>query len=88
MFKVISGAAIVLGLAGASLASVGTASAQNVGISFNLGDVAYGYQDGYWDRGHHWHHWRNRREERYYRTSSGSQYHAWRHDRDSDHGWH
>jgi hypothetical protein len=87
MYKVLNGAIIVLGLAGATLAVTATPSAA-VGISINVGDVAYGYQDGYWDHGHHWHHWRNEREMRDYRGASGSQYHEWKHDRDADHGWH
>ncbi len=63
-------------------AQVGT-----VGVSFNLGDVAFGYQDGYWDRSHQWHNWQNQDEARSYRNASGNQYHDWNHDRDSDNGW-
>lgn len=59
-----------------------------VGVSFNLGDVAFGYQDGYWDRGRHWHNWRNDDEMRSYRNSSGNKYYDWKHDRDPDNGWH
>jgi hypothetical protein len=88
MYTALKGAAVALALVGATLATAGTANAANVGISFNVGDVAFGYQDGYWDRSHHWHHWRNQSQARSYRTSSGSQYHSWNHDRDADHGWH
>ena len=88
MNKLLLSAAVVLGLAGATFAVPGTASASGVGVSFNLGNVAFGYQDGYWDRDHHWHHWRNSREARRYRSEHGDQYHRWRHDRDSDQGWH
>jgi hypothetical protein len=80
-------ATMAIGLACASSAITGTARAAEVGVSLDIGNVAFGYQDGYWDRGHRWHHWRNQREVRYYRQTSGAQYHAWRHDRDADHGW-
>lgn len=59
----------------------------SVGVSFNLGDVAFGYRDGYWDRERRWHTWRNQDEARYYRNASGSQYYDWDHDRDPDNGW-
>jgi hypothetical protein len=85
--KLLSGAAIVLGLAGASLATAGTAHAAILGISLDFGNVAFGYQDGYWDRAHRWHHWRHD-EMRRYRLVSGNHYNDWRHDRDRDHGWH
>jgi hypothetical protein len=81
------GAIVAVGLAGATMTMTGTADAAQVGVSLDVGNVAFGYQDGYWDQGHHWHHWRNQREARYYRNASGSQYHAYRHDRDPDHGW-
>ncbi len=64
MYKIISGTIVVLGLAGASFAAAGTASAADVGVSLNLGDVAFGYQDGYWDHSHQWHNWRNQDEAR------------------------
>jgi hypothetical protein len=88
MYKIISGTIVVLGLAGASFAAAGTASAADVGVSLNLGDVAFGYQDGYWDHSHQWHNWRNQDEARNYQRSSGNQYHDWKHDRDADKGWH
>ncbi len=88
MHKLLTGAIIVAGLAGATIAVPSTASAAGVGISFNLGNVAFGYQDGYWDRSHHWHKWRNRNEARNYRAAPSNQYHDWKHDRNSDRGWH
>jgi len=87
MHKVLTGAIVALGLTGASLAFALPADAQPVGISINVGDVAFGYQDGYWDRAHMWHRWRNDAEMQYYIAAPGSQYNAWRHDRDADMGW-
>jgi hypothetical protein len=88
MNKLLISAAVVLGLAGATFAVPETASAARVAVSFDLGNVAFGYQDGYWDRDHRWHRWRHQRDARRYRSEHGDQYHHWRHNRDSDQGWH
>jgi hypothetical protein len=62
--------------------------AQSVGVvSVNLGGIAFGYRDGYWDNGHAWHNWRRSGDYRKYRDQSGSNYHNWRHDRDGNDGW-
>ncbi len=90
------GATAVLLLASTALWTIGSASADNydrghgdnhAAISVNLGGIAIGYRDGYWDNAHHWHHWRNSHERNNYR-SSGTQYHSWNHNRDGDDGWH
>lgn len=88
MYRVLKGAVVAFGLAGATFAAAGTANAGNVGLSVNLGNVAFAYQDGYWDHGHHWHRWHNAREGRAYRAKMGHDYHNWNHNRDRDHGWH
>jgi hypothetical protein len=86
MYKFICGSIVVLGLAGATFAVTNTASAAGVGISFNFGNVAIGYQDGYYDRGHQWHQWRNQNDARSYRGRSGNQYHDYKHTRDEGKG--
>jgi uncharacterized protein YraI len=94
----LKGAAIALALAGTALLTAGTADAQgsyNNGyrhndspvISIGFGNVAFGFNDGYWDNNHRWHHWRNQRDHRNYRDQNRNNYHDWRHDRDSDNGW-
>jgi len=99
MYKYLNGAIVALGIAGAALAATGSANAQDVGVGvhvggvgvgvgLNVGDVAFGYQDGYWDRGHHWHNWRNDQEMRDYRSAPNNHYNDFRHDRDADKGWH
>jgi hypothetical protein len=92
MYKALNGAIIAIGLAGATLAMAGPANAQvgvQVGpISVGFGDIAYGYQDGYWDSGRHWHTWRNDQEMNDYRNYKGNHYNDYKHDRDSDNGWH
>lgn len=94
MHKTLKGMAIVLGLAGATVAITGSASAQGIGVGIgvgvgdNYGNVAYGYRDGYWDHNHHWNRWRNQDEMTRYRAVQGNHYNDWRHDRDPDQGWH
>ena len=94
MYKTLNGAIVALGLAGAALAFAGPASADDVGvhvgpigIGLNFGDVAYGYQDGYWDQKHQWHQWRDDREMHDYRNAPGNHYSDYKHDRDNDQGW-
>ncbi len=72
---------------GASVAITAPASAAGIYLSFDAGNVAFAYQDGWWDRDHHWHAWRDRDEWRYYRRHYHGHYYAWNHDRDHDMGW-
>jgi hypothetical protein len=74
-----AGAMCIAGMVGTA-----PASAASVGLMFRGGDVAVGYNDGYYDRGHRWHNWRNAREHRYYRTNYGGSYRGMRHDQDHD----
>lgn len=87
MYKALNGVIVALSVVGGMLVTQAPANAQGVGISLDVGNVAFGYQDGYWDRGHHWHRWRNRDEANYYRNAQGNQYNDWRHDRDGNQGW-
>jgi hypothetical protein len=52
-----------------------------------VGDIAYGYADGYWDRWHRWHVWHNDAERVYWRDHYHDRYWDWHHDRDHDMGW-
>jgi hypothetical protein len=88
MNKILKVAAIAITLSGGAFASVNFANAAEVGISFNTGDVAYGYKDGYWDKSHAWHKWQHPSHRDAYRSAQGSQYHDWQHTRDADKGWH
>jgi hypothetical protein len=58
-----------------------------IGVGVGFGDIAYGYQDGYWDWGRHWHNWRNDQEMNDYRNYRGNHHNDYRHDRDHDMGW-
>ncbi len=85
MHKAINAAILALAISGAALATAGTASA--AGVSVDVGGIAFGYQDGYWDHSHHWHNWRNQSQMRSYKTASGGQFHNWKHTRDKNQGW-
>jgi hypothetical protein len=71
-------------LCGAGMASTLPAAAQPAHFSFRIGDVAIGYNDGYYDRHHRWHRWRHAREREWYREHYVNQYRGMRHDRDHD----
>jgi hypothetical protein len=58
--------------------SVGLASAATIG--FNIGDVAIGYSDGYYDHGHHFHRWAHHDDMVAWQHDHGSDYHEWRHN--------
>ena len=64
---------------GLSVAASGATRAA-VGIRFDIGNVAIGYSDGYYDRDHHWHRWQHRADMDRWRHDHDSDYHAWRHD--------
>ena len=89
MKHIMKGALLAFALAGAPvIASTPAAAAADFTVS--LGNAAFGYSDGYWDRDHHWHAWHNKAELRYYRTHNAEHYVATRHDRDrkdQDKGW-
>jgi len=88
MKTLLKGAIVAIALTGGLAAATGAADARAViGLSFNAGNVAFAYQDGYWDRGHHWHNWRDRDDYRYYRSHYRHNFYNWRHDRDHDQGW-
>lgn len=73
-------------LGGAMFASHG-AMAQ-ASVTFDVGNVAIGYSDGYWDRSHAWHSWNRSEDMAAYRAAKNAEWHDWKHDRDRDMGWH
>ena len=85
----IQGAVIAIALASMPIVANAPALAA-VDFSITLGNGAFGYSDGYWDREHRWHVWRNATERRYFRDHYGEHYADARHDRDRndrDQGW-
>jgi hypothetical protein len=63
-------------------------AAARTAVVFDAGSVAFAYNDGYWDHDHHWHKWHNTREARLFRKEHADSWHAWKHNRDHDMGWH
>ena len=89
MRQFVKGALIVINLAGAPVVAA-TPTVAAVDFSISLGNGAFGYSDGYWDRDHQWHVWRNAAEQRYFREHYGEHYADVRHDRDRNdrgQGW-
>jgi hypothetical protein len=84
MNKTLKATAIAPVLAGAT--AIGTANAA-VGVVFDPGTVAYGYNDGYWSRSHEWRTWEKPDHRASYRATPGAKYFEWGHDRDANHGW-
>ncbi len=81
-------ALIALAVSGGSLALSVPAMAADVVVVEPAGGIAFGFNDGYWDRGHTWHTWRNQEEMTTYRTTNHEHYYEYKHDRDPDGGWH
>jgi hypothetical protein len=80
-------ALLALAIGGSSLSAGIPAQA---GVDINIGPaggIAFGYNDGYWDRAHTWHAWKNDDEARAYRESNKEHYYEYKHDRDPDGGW-
>ncbi len=72
-------ATVAAALTIATLASANFANAA-VGVRFDIGNVAIGYSDGYYDNDHNWHRWAHPADARHYRAAHKDQYHTWRHD--------
>jgi hypothetical protein len=81
-------ALVALALSLGVLAAGPPATAQSVSVGINLGGIAFGFTDGYWDRDHHWHRWENARQAAAFRAQFHDHYYGWRHDRDEGQGWH
>ena len=85
MKKIIIAIALLGSMTSLSMvASTAPAVADGFNFSFNTGDVALAYSDGYYDNHREFHKWRNAREHREYRSRNREHYNARRH-RDSDH---
>jgi len=82
MNRTFKATALALTLVGAT-----SLSALAVDVTFNSGDVAYGYTDGYWTTKREWRTWEKPEYVEVYRKSPGARYYEYRHDRDPDMGW-
>ena len=70
--------AAILAVLGSALA-VSSAPAA-VTVRFDLGHVAMGYSDGYYDNDHRWHRWRRHADLDAFRTAHADMYREWRHN--------
>lgn len=87
MKKLTLAAALAALLSTGVLTAPAPAQAQIFSFSFNAGDVAFAYRDGYWDHRHRWHAWRSAREAREFRRHYGHLYIDARHSRVRNMGW-
>ncbi|HEY4275041.1 MAG TPA: hypothetical protein VGM68_06120, partial [Rhizomicrobium sp.] len=71
-------AAALAALTGATL--LGGAAHAAVGVTFDFGNVAMGYSDGYYDRSHNWHRWEHRADMQRWSREHRDGWHNWRHD--------
>ena len=87
MKRIVTFTFAAMAFAAAPLATMSPAAAEDVGVTVNTGGIAFGYSDGYWDRGHQWHQWRDRKEAQTWREKNTDHYYDRRHDREKDAGW-
>ena len=68
------------------MALMGTAPAAMAqgSVSFRIGDVAFAYSDGYYDRSRRWHSWTSRERNWYRNNYRNYYYRSMRHDEDHD----
>ena len=83
----LTASAIALAMAGMIGTTSSASAATAYSFSINRGDIAFAYNDGYWDRTHNWHDW-TPADARYYRGHYKTHYYAQRHDKVRDGGWH
>jgi hypothetical protein len=79
--------AVLIAAALAAPAFAPLAARADVSVTFDSGSVAYGYNDGYWDRSHAWHAWPNTAAQHEWSERNREHYFDQRHDRDHDMGW-
>jgi hypothetical protein len=79
VMKTLIASFVALGLAGATIGAAGVANAA-VGVSFDIGNVAVGYSDGYMGNDHQYHKWAHRSDAQQFRVAHKDQYHTYRHD--------
>lgn len=91
MRSTIKVALIALAVGGSSLTLGLPAMADSVTVSTSTatgpGGIAFGYNDGYWDRARAWHPWENHEAAERYRVANREHYYEYKHDRDPDGGW-
>jgi hypothetical protein len=85
---IVATALIGLSLATASAVATNQAlAADNVTVGIGNGGIAFGYNDGYWDRGHQWHNWESKEAADRFRAENKAHYYDRKHDGDPAAGW-
>ena len=86
--KGIFSVAIAAGLLAGAAFTTAPAQAADVRVTVGQGPVvAYGYNDGYWDREHRWHHWRNHEEMVRWREANREHFFERKHNAERNMGW-
>jgi uncharacterized protein (DUF697 family) len=75
---IMKGAAMALILAGTAFSAVAANAA--VGVTFDLGNVAVGYSDGYMGTDHQYHAWDKHSDAVRFQKAHKESYHGYRHD--------
>lgn len=86
MKRTIQAALVAVALAAPMAAPIVTHAA-DVSVQFNSGSVAYGYNDGYWDRTHAWHAWPSDRDRDAWHTQYHEHYYDQTHTVLPNGGW-
>lgn len=94
MKRGLQAALVAAALSAGALPLTTAARAADVSVSFDAGNVAFGFTDGYWDRDHAWHPWPNAAARNDWRAHNKAHYYSHAHThyksagwRDSDHYW-
>lgn len=85
MKRTIQAALVAVALAAPAFAPL--AARADVTVTFDQGSVAYGYNDGYWDRTHAWHPWPNDRARDDWRSHYAAHYYDRAHTAYPGEGW-
>ena len=80
-------AALVAALLAAGTLGATAPAHAAVSVQFDAGNVAFGYSDGYWDRGHQWHRWPSAAARNNWREHNRGHYYSRAHTRDHGGGW-
>lgn len=78
-------AAVLMAAAPLALPVVVAPAQAQVGVTFDFGNVGYGYRDGYMDRERRYHRWQNAEQARYYRNQYRDYYVYENYDRNRHH---
>lgn len=88
MTGIFKAAMVAFALGGGSVvAGAAGAPAMAADVTVAVPGIAFGYNDGYWDRERNFHEWRDRQEADRFRAENRDHYYERKHDEEKDHGW-